>query len=210
MSRKKRNRNDDTVIDLERYAAFVPHPRFGREPRFTSLRPEIDATNRMYPHWSPGDGIIPNTAIEANPDRQVSATVAVTHYYDLEQQCRDCKKKYIFFAIEQQHWYEELQFGLEAGCVRCVPCRKKQRGLAGRRQQYEELFHVSKRTAEQTVTMADCCLDLIENQVFTIKQAERVRTLLNSVAGNESVEEIVTELRCRLSRQENPEGDQSS
>jgi hypothetical protein len=125
---------------------------------------------------------ISGTAILANLSRQSAATVAVTHYFDLDRICRDCRRPFIFFAEEQKYWYEVLQFSLNFDCVRCVPCRKRQQSIARLRRRYEELCHVSERSLEEVLEMADCCLSLIEQAVFASKCLQNVRTLLNRLA----------------------------
>ncbi len=179
--------------DLGRYCDFVEHPRFGRGPRFTRLTPQGD----VYLGWHT-QGLIPNTAVCANIQKQVSATMHVTHYFDLERLCHDCGRSFIFFADEQKHWYEDLQFGLDSDCIRCVPCRKQQQGVARMRQQYEELFQIEARTPDQSVLMAECCLDLIEHGIFSAKQTQRVRMLLNSLADENDWVDKVRMVRQRL------------
>lgn len=165
-----------------KYAAFVEHPRYGRGPRYTGLNPQTDFRGITFLHWhSPAACRIPNTAIAADVTKQTRATVPVTHYYDVERQCQDCQRMFIFFAVEQKHWYEVLQFGLDSDCVRCVPCRKQQQGIAQLRDQYATLSHEPDRDERQSLTMAECCLSLIENGIFTDKQCQRVRSLINSV-----------------------------
>jgi hypothetical protein len=105
----------------------------------------------------------------------------VTHYFDARRQCRDCGRPFIFFAEEQKHWYEELGFALEADCVRCADCRKTQRGVERERQRYEELFHVSDRTIDQNVEMAECCVSLVESAAFPRRQLQRVRMILKKL-----------------------------
>ncbi|NNJ24367.1 zinc-ribbon domain containing protein [Alienimonas chondri] len=193
----------------DRYAEFVEHPRFGRGPNLSGLDP--DPTNpAVHLHWNtttraevlaryeaavgeawPHADLlvdfepakrIPNTAIAADLAKQTPATFAVTHYFDLEGRCRDCKRPYIFFAAEQQYWYEELGFGLDSGCVRCVACRKAQQEVARNRETYETLYHVPDRDERQAFKMADACLFLIERGVFATRQFQRVRMLLNTIA----------------------------
>jgi hypothetical protein len=160
---------------------FVEHPRYGSRPKITGLNPRNDYY-RVFLHWHSGDeSRIPNTAIEADLKRQSPATVPVTHYFDVRRVCRDCSQQFIFFALEQKHWYEELGFGLDADCVRCPVCRKKQQGVARMRHRYEELFHVSHRSPDQNLEMAECCLTLMEESIFHPRQTERVRMLLNRV-----------------------------
>ena len=110
------------------------------------------------------------------------ATVPVTHYFDVKRLCQACGKPFLFFAEEQRHWYEDLGFPLEADCVRCVQCRKRQQGLARIRERYEELFHLAARTSDDQLEMAECCLSLVEAGTFHRRQLEHVRALLKSLA----------------------------
>jgi hypothetical protein len=198
----------------DRYAEFVEHPRYGRGPRITGLNPrpsdpgvqlhwmatEHDemvelhqrVTGEPWPHGNPRPSgaparRIPNTAIAADLARQTPASVAVTHYFDMERQCRDCGRPFLFFAQEQKHWYEELGFGLDSDCVRCVECRKQQHGLAAERETYESLFHIPDKSTEQLIRMAEACLALIEARIFTAKQTQRVRALLNAIPADADV-----------------------
>lgn len=180
------------MSDVSRYSEFAEHPRFGQGPRFTRLKPR----GMVYLGWH-AEGLIPNTAIKADTSKQCPATFHVTHYYDLERRCRDCSKEFIFFAAEQKYWYEELQFGLDSDCVRCASCRKKQQGLQKTRFDYETLFHAQQRTADQCAQMAECSLELIENQVFTPKQTRKVRELINQLPEGYR-KERVEEIRKRL------------
>lgn len=177
---------------------FVKHPRFGGKPQVTGLNPQ-DSDEGVYISWNaPSECRVSNTAIAANLNLQAPATVPVTHYFDLVRQCVDCNRRFIFFAAEQQHWYEELKFGLNSDCIRCVPCRKQHQGLGRTRQRYEELLNQSDRSAALSVELAECCVELIECDVFTLKQAPRVRQLLNSAEGSLEPVDGVARLRIRL------------
>lgn len=176
---------ENRVKIVDDYREFVPHPRYGRRPRITGLNPETDYGGDVFLHWhSPRACRIPNTAIAADLSRQSPATVPVTHYYDVRRQCRECGRPFIFFAAEQKYWYEELGFALEADCVACVDCRKKQQGIERTRRRYEELFHVTDRTVEQDLELVDCGLSLIESAVFHKKALPRLRTILNTLASS--------------------------
>jgi hypothetical protein len=165
----------------DEYETFVEHPRYGKRPRITGLNPKTDYL-KVFIHWhSPESCRIPGTAIKADLTKQAQATVPVTHYFDVKRSCRECDRPFIFFAEEQKHWYEELGFGLDSDCVRCSLCRRRQQGLARKRERYEELFHLVERNVEQNLEMADCCLTLIEKGVFHPRQAERVRMLINRI-----------------------------
>jgi len=165
------------MTNKDKYESFVEHPRYGQRPHFTGLNPQDS-----FLHWhSPPSCRIPETAIAADLERQTPATVAVTHYFDVERTCRDCDRSFIFFAREQQYWYETLNFGLDSDCVRCPECRKKQQGIAQARERYEELFHVAHRTTDETLEMASVCMELVKEGVFHMRQTEHIRMLLNSL-----------------------------
>lgn len=180
------------------FSDHVEHPRYGRGPRVTGLNPETDlAAGKPFLHWNASERI-PFTAVEADLSRQSRATVPVTHYYDVKRVCRDCGRPFLFFALEQKHWYEELRLPLEADCVRCVPCRKRQHGIAAKRARYEELFHVAARATDQNLEMAECALSLIEAGEFHARHTQRVRELLNQVDAQGRYAELSAALRRRL------------
>ena len=192
----------------DKFREYVQHPRYGKRPNITGLNPSpMDANVRLHWNtttfkeivaqyefivgrkWPHGDYSayarqtkrISNTAIVADTEKQSLAMVPITHYFDLERRCKDCERQFIFFAQEQKYWYEELGFGLESDCIRCVECRKKQQGVARLRETYESLFHLHPRTEVQTIEMATACLALIDSGVFSNRKREFVRMLLNSI-----------------------------
>ncbi len=215
-SYRERSPTKNMSSKSDKYASFIDHPRYGRRPNVTGLNPN-PMHRGVHLHWNTtshneivaqfeavvgkpwpyGDTTsytdrpkrIANTAIVADLSRQTPATVPVTHYFDLERKCRDCERPFIFFAKEQKHWYEVLGFGLDSDCVRCVDCRKKLQGIARTREIFETLFHVESKTVEQRLQMADACLFLIESNVFSSRQTERVRRLLNSIPDDADVSE---------------------
>ncbi len=183
-----------------RYDSFVEHPRYGRYPHVTGLDPD-PADPGVFLHWNATDPAelekrldrllgwhltfpdkrchrISGTAVAANPSKQQPATVQVTHYYDVERRCCDCRRDFIFFALEQKHWYETLRFPLDADAIRCPDCRRKNQSLARLRAAYERLLQVTARTDEETARLIDVLLTLVENAVFGPRQTEHVRALL--------------------------------
>ncbi|HEX4997505.1 MAG TPA: zinc-ribbon domain-containing protein [Terriglobia bacterium] len=206
---------------------YADHPRYGNKPRITGLNPEpgapgihlhwnatsIDEIKRNFEAvlgrpWPYGDLAtyarpahrISNTAVAADLGRQSKATVAVTHYFDIERGCRDCGEPFIFFAEEQKHWYEELGFGLDSDCVRCVACRKRQQGEARRRQRYEELFREPHRTEKQTLEMIELFLALTESGAFGRRRSSRIRALLNILkrSADAEIQSSLPELSARV------------
>jgi len=153
--------------------------------------------------------MVRGTAVAADLARQSPATVPVTHYEDMDKVCRDCGRRFIFFAEEQKHWYEYLGFPLEADAVRCPPCRKRLQHIAGRRRCYEEAFHLPRRTVEGTLAMAECCLVLIEEAIFHSQQTERVRMLLKRIPQEKRSEQQFLDLSAQVRAAETKESDPS-
>ena len=199
---------------------YVPHPRYGAGPRYTGLDVDpadpavklhwratpIDAAHlaaweRMgLPTWKiPAPSIIPGTAVVADPGRHTGGSyLPITHYYDEGRACRRCRRPFLFFAAEQQHWYEELGFNLSADCVECHPCRHARQRLDRLKRRHDELLARPERTATEGVELADCCLRLIEAGAFTPRRAERVRFLLNRLPADWADRVEVIDLRARL------------
>jgi hypothetical protein len=187
--------------NVDDYSDFVEHPRYGRGPRFTDIRPgDVPLGYRLATSIS--DPRIGGTAVEADLERQAFSPVPVLYYFDLERKCVDCGRAFIFFAEEQQHWYETLGFDLSANCIRCTDCRNRQHGLERQRRRYEELFQRESRTVDETLEMADCSLALIEGGAFHVRQAERIRMLLNTLPDtrDEPTERRFNDIRQRVIR----------
>ncbi|MCG6118638.1 MAG: zinc-ribbon domain-containing protein [Aquimonas sp.] len=181
----------------KRRADLVPHPRYGREPRVTGLDPQVDfPTCTVFLHWySPSEVRVPNTAIAADTSRQNRPTIAVTHCFDSRRRCVDCRRVFLFFAAEQKYWYEVLGFPLESDCLRCVPCRKRQRELDAQGQRYEELFPLEDRTPDQDIEFVECSLALVAAGVFGRRPLERVRAILKKAKPHLKLQTVWERLR---------------
>ncbi|MEM9188193.1 MAG: zinc-ribbon domain-containing protein [Myxococcota bacterium] len=184
MARQRRSKIRKPVAPDPEYCDYVPHPRYGQGPRITGLNPDSRAPVKpgepfVKLHWHSGPSKrVPNTAVEADPSRQTFSTMGVTHYFDSKRTCRDCGRPFLFFALEQKHWYEELGFHIEADCDRCVPCRRARQAIDRHRKRYETLQTVEPRTPQQDLELAESCVALVEARVFGERQTERVRMLL--------------------------------
>ena len=53
---------------------------------------------------------------------------AKLYYEDLEFTCRDCQKKEIWTAEQQQWWYEVARGSIHTTAIRCRTCRQARRG----------------------------------------------------------------------------------
>lgn len=188
----------------EDYSQYVEHPRFGKSPRYTGLDPNPDSPG-VNLHWNTnffterqlrsmesalgfcptisddGSRLVHGTAVKADLSLQTPATFPVTHYFDIDTVCHDCRRRFIFFADEQKYWYETLKFPLEAGCIRCPPCRRRQQSIARKRKRYDELFQMPDRNTDQNIEMAECCLTLMEQAVFSLQKNAQVRMLLKKI-----------------------------
>jgi hypothetical protein len=158
------------------YSDFVAHPRFGKGPRQTGCDPKNAADGSVHLDWHSGPGVrIPGTAIVANLVNQSPATVPVTHYFDAKRVCRACSRQFLFFAQEQEHWYEELQFPLEADCLECMPCRKAEQQLQVAQRKYAALLSSGARSEIETLALVECGVLLVEAAVFSKKALPRLR-----------------------------------
>ena len=189
--------------------SHVAHPRYGDRPRLTGLDVD-DLDAGVHLHWAnhfEGTFEIDGTAVAADLAKQTPATFPVTHYLDLSVLCRDCARRFYFFAIEQKHWYEELGFPLDAVAVRCPPCRAERRELAALRDRYAELTHLTDPTPEQSIELATLFVALVEAEEFTRKRLDRPRAALNRAERALGTTEEISALRARITKLE---GDGSS
>ena len=215
-----------------KYDAYVEHPRYGKRPHSTGLNPNpYDLKVRLHPNatnvhelqkrairvfgkkldfMTPLEKFTPReldrisgTAIKADPSLQNHPTVPVTHYFDVERVCRDCKRHFIFFAEEQKYWYETLKFPLDSDCVRCPKCRKTERFLARTRATYERLAGTTIRNWKENLTMAGSALTLIENGIFGNRVIQTVRRLLKTIPETERTQSEYLDLAMRLKQLRN-------
>ena len=164
---------------MKDYSSFVEHPRFGRKPRLTGLHPLETPDGSVVFHWHSGPKVrVMNTAVAADLTKQRPATIPVTHYFDAKRICRRCERPFLFFAEEQKYWYEELRFPLEADCLECVLCRKSEQQLDTARRKYERLLARSDRAEDDTLSMVECAVLLIESSVFSKKLIPKLRGFL--------------------------------
>ena len=182
-----------------RRTSYVPHPRLGDRPRFNGLDVEHlkHGVYLRHPHteerllalhkrWQRA-GIdplylgfcVPGTAIAADWSRQVGSCMPRTHYYDIERRRRGCDRMFLFYAEEQRHWYEELQFPIDADCVRCVPRRKHAQALDRLKARHDALCGRDDHPPEEALELAAARLELVEAGVFNPRQLEKVRASLN-------------------------------
>lgn len=130
--------------------------------------------------WGDDTWTVPGTAVVADPDAQREPTVPVTHYFDLDKRCVDCRRRFLFFAVEQKYWYQKLRLPLEANAIRCVPCRKAMQDAKAKQRRYMELVALDRRSPADSLEAAVAFLDLVDVGFFGDRRLDRVRALLNA------------------------------
>jgi hypothetical protein len=123
--------------------------------------------------------------------RQPHSPVPATLSAQVAHHCQDCGRPLSF---------EEVGFPLESGHGRCGPCRKRQEAIAEARARFEELASNEHRTAEETAELGECCLTLIEQNIFPKSRMETVRMVLNRLreAADFSSNPHVRGIACRM------------
>jgi hypothetical protein len=163
---------------------YVPHPRYGSAPRFTS-RKVVDC----HSEWAEAKRVpfIPGTAVKATPSRQRSMSWNGHHevhfYVDEVRKCRTCRREYLFFADEQRFWYDILSIPMEVHPVRCARCRKADRQAKRMPREYRELLAMpeTSRTAKQHLRLAALGIALRDAGVFTAKLLPKIRSVLKLI-----------------------------
>ncbi len=183
---------------LERLANVVPHPRYGTEIEPSGLVGEDDVIPPP-PDWSK-DVIFPESAIPADVRKQNFTTMSHLHWYvDTLRDCRTCRRPFIFFAREQQYWYETLRFRVEAECWECVECRASLRTVRQHFQRYGELVGQAALSNVEMLALATDATFLWNQGI--LRDAQRLRRIKNralrqvpEAAATRAIEALVASL----------------
>lgn len=86
-----------------------------------------DAKNGQV-DWACDNCLQTQRAIKGDPKKQLFCDFAPHFaYFDKSGNCRDCGVSFVFSKTEQQHWYEQLGFWVQAEKVRCDACQQLKR-----------------------------------------------------------------------------------
>lgn len=158
---------------------IVSHPRFGDKPHVSTEYVPIEAWSVW---WYDRSKLFPTSAINAIREKQNYTSVAVDFYADSLEVCVDCDRPFIFFAVEQMHWYEELGFTLDAQCIRCIECRKEDQQLRFHFQRFSGAIVRDDLSDEELATLIndavflwDCGILVKEDKLRRLKNVARVR-----------------------------------
>lgn len=116
---------------------IVPHPRYGDSVVPSGCKASAEQVRASFWRYR-SDTIFPESAIRADTTRQNYTVFSRGYYVDTLKQCRTCGRSFIFFAREQQHWYEALGFFIDADCVHCPECRRSEQQLRRSFRRYAE------------------------------------------------------------------------
>ena len=146
---------------------YLNHPRYGDKPIITNTSSTIEAIENA--HWRYSSlKYFPNTVIFADIKKQNYAIYPRALYVDIEEKCRACSKVFIFFAQEQQYWFEVLGFWVDSHCTHCFECRKHARYILTLRKRYDMLTSLADKTPSEKTQRKELantlyCLGIIKN-----------------------------------------------
>jgi hypothetical protein len=98
-------------------------------------------------------------------------------YADILKKCRDCRRKFIFYAEEQRHWYEVLGFTIDADCVRCPECRRADQTLRRRFQRYSNAIARTDLTDDEFATLVGDAAFVWDNGL--LKKRDKLKRIRN-------------------------------
>ncbi len=140
---------------------YVNHPRYGSEPLPSSENIPVDVIENAHWRYS-GVKYFPETAIAADTSKQNYAIYPRAIYVDIEESCELCHRPFIFFAKEQQHWFEKLGFWIDAHCTKCMECRKKDQEIRFMQKRYQELIGSQQRTSSESRELKNIAMKLYQ------------------------------------------------
>lgn len=153
---------------------YVNHPRYGDKPIYSGE--SFPLSEILRAHWQyDEESIFPETAISADVSVQNYSIYPIKIYVDIEKICRDCGRWFLFFAQEQKYWFEILKFYVDADCIKCIECRKKEQSVKNMLADYERLIKIELRTADETSKLRVIALELF--QLGYIKDRRKVDSI---------------------------------
>ncbi len=177
---------------------IVPHPRYGDSIVPSGCRVSAEEVRASFWSYST-DTIFPESAIRADTTRQNFTVFPRGYYVDTLKQCRTCGRSFIFFAKEQQHWYEVLGFYIDADCVHCPECRRSDQQLRRRFRRYSESIGRADIDDRDLVTLVGDAVFLWEAGVLRDEQQfRRLRNLarrrIPGSTATTSIDRVIAEL----------------
>jgi len=161
------------IKSKKRSKQFVNHPLYGDKPRYTNNKYSLNEIVQSFWQYNENEIII-GTTIDADISRQNYSVIPISIYVDLMKTCTECRRQFIFYAKEQQYWFEELGFFVDSDCKRCVECRKSERTLKMLVKEYEALLGSNSRSENEESQLSKVALQLF--QIGYIKNPSKIKT----------------------------------
>lgn len=157
---------------------LVAHPRYGHTSMRSGVR-GFSAQDIAASHWRYDiDTIFPESVLVADTSRQNYSMYPRPFYVDMRRTCRSCSRPFIFFAAEQKHWFEVLQFYVDADCVHCPECRQQRVAAKREFQRYTTLVSIEKPSVTELKQLVDLTVSLLAQGV--LKNRTRLGQLKNT------------------------------
>lgn len=178
---------------------LVPHPRFGDKVVPSGCRISLGEIRSSY--WGYHSAtIFLESAIPADTTKQNFSVFPRGYYVDMLKRCRDCGRPFLFFAREQQFWYESLGFYIDADCADCPECRHSHHELRKRFHRYAENIGRPEVPDKDFATLMDDAVFLWKAGILTDEQKlRRLRNLakrqIPDSAAAKSIDDMVAGLR---------------
>jgi len=155
---------------------YVPHPRYGDVPMHQQrIYTDDDIRSSYWLYRSVT--FFKQSAIPADISKQNYTTSPRRLYVDIEVRCVDCDRDFIFYALEQKYWYEELGFYIDADCTKCIDCRNKDKKIREQKARYEELITKKERTTTEIKELKDIAFEL--SKLDYLKNKSKLAQVLN-------------------------------
>lgn len=118
---------------------IVAHFRYGSAPCPSGVQvPEEEIRSGFWRYRQ--ERLFPESVLIADPSKQNYAIYPRRYYVDVLRECQTCSRPFIFFALEQRHWFETLGLYVDADCVLCPSCRRDAQSLRRRLRRYSDLL----------------------------------------------------------------------
>jgi hypothetical protein len=170
---------------------LVPHPRFG-----TAILPagsDVTEEEIRRSSWQYRDAtIFPETAIRADLGKQNFCCFGRPYYVDILRHCRVCRRPFIFFAREQQHWFETLGFWIDADCLDCPECRYADQKLRQVFDRFSKTIQQPDLTDEELTTLVEDAVVIWKAGILRSEQKlRRLRNLAHArIRGSPAVDQM--------------------
>jgi len=119
-------------------------------PRKPAHKEESDAEifgyfSADHYRWACNPCLTSDRAIKADTSKQNFRGNPRFAYWGTEHTCTNCQQSFLFRKTEQQFWYENLQFFIDAEPVACPECRKTIRHQKNENQELSDLLRSGEK-----------------------------------------------------------------